>query len=95
MHKSDLTKEVAARCPELTQAQAKLAVDTAIEVINDSISKGENVALDGLGQFKLSDRAGRTGRNPATGEPIEVAATRVVSFKSARRLKASAKASMS
>ena len=58
-----------------------------VEAVADSLKKGDSVSLVGFGTFTVKDRAARTGRNPQTGEPIQISAARVPSFKAGKALK--------
>ncbi|MBI2097412.1 MAG: HU family DNA-binding protein [Candidatus Vogelbacteria bacterium] len=70
-----------------TKVQAEQAVDTIIEAIVNSLKKGEEVSIAGLGIFSTKQRAARTARNPRTGEAIQVAAMKVPKFRAAKALK--------
>ena len=58
-----------------------------MESVTDSLKKGESVSLVGFGTFAIKERAARTGRNPQTGQPIEISAAKVPSFKAGKALK--------
>ncbi len=66
---------------EMTTEQAKGLYDLFVNVLKDSIIKEEKLFLNGFGTFKVSKRAARKGRNPRTGEEIEIKASKSVSFK--------------
>jgi DNA-binding protein HU-beta len=70
-----------------TRADAERAVETMIDSIVDSLKKGQEVSIAGLGIFATKKREGRTGRNPRTGETIEIPAMRVPKFRAAKALK--------
>lgn len=70
-----------------TRADAERAVETAIDAIVDSLKKGDEVSIAGLGIFATKVRNGRTGRNPRTGETIEIPSMRVPKFRAAKALK--------
>ncbi|MFZ2593892.1 MAG: HU family DNA-binding protein [Minisyncoccia bacterium] len=74
-----------------TRADAERAVETIIASITKSLKKGDEVSIAGLGIFQAKMRAGRTGRNPRTGETIKVPAMRVPKFRAAKALKDSVK----
>ncbi|WUH96940.1 HU family DNA-binding protein [Spirillospora sp. NBC_00431] len=57
------------------------AVDAILNAIQEAVAKGDKVAITGFGSFERADRPARTARNPATGKPIQVPATRVPKFK--------------
>lgn len=71
----------------LTQKQADAALDAILETITSELTKGEKVQLTGFGTFEVRERAARTGRNPATGETIEIAASKAPAFKAGKKLK--------
>ncbi|WP_423910014.1 HU family DNA-binding protein [Candidatus Spongiihabitans sp.] len=86
MNKSDLTEAVVASA-NLNKSSAGKAVDAVFEAIEGAMSRGDSVSLIGFGTFSVSDRAARTGRNPRTGETIQIAASRVAKFKAGKGLK--------
>ncbi len=70
-----------------TKVQAELVVDTVIDSIVNSLKKGEEVSIAGLGIFSVKQRAARQARNPRTGEMVQVAAMKVPKFRAAKALK--------
>ncbi|KMY49004.1 HU family DNA-binding protein [Peribacillus loiseleuriae] len=90
MNKTELVSAVAAQA-ELTKEDAKKAVDALIETISNTLSKEEKIQLVGFGTFEVRDRAARTGRNPQTGEEIQIAASKVPAFKPGKELKEAVK----
>lgn len=70
-----------------TKTAAEEAVEVVINSITDSLKKGDEVSIAGLGIFSAKQRAARTARNPRTGETIQVAAMRVPKFRPAKGLK--------
>ena len=70
-----------------TKVQAEQAVETMINSIIDSLKKGEEVSIAGLGIFSVKQRAAREARNPRTGEAIQVPAMKVPKFRAAKALK--------
>lgn len=86
MNKSDLVNEVAERT-ELSKKDAGAAVDAVFQTIMDSLGEGEKVQIIGFGNFEVRDRAARKGRNPQTGEEIQIAATKVPAFRAGKALK--------
>jgi len=70
-----------------TKTTAEQAVEKVIEVIIDSLKKGEEVSIAGLGIFSVKERAARQARNPRTGEAISVPAMKVPKFKASKHLK--------
>ena len=75
----------------LNKREAKELVDMLFNSINDLLSEGHEVKLSGFGNFQLRDKSARPGRNPRTGEDVEISARRVVTFKSGQKLKESVK----
>ncbi|AMO56293.1 MULTISPECIES: HU family DNA-binding protein [Endozoicomonas] len=86
MNKSELIDSIAASA-DIPKAQAGRALDAMINTVTDALKNGEQVVLVGFGTFAVKDRAARTGRNPQTGEPIEIAAAKIPSFKAGKALK--------
>ncbi|BFM16399.1 DNA-binding protein HU-beta [Maricurvus nonylphenolicus] len=86
MNKSELIEAVAASA-DIPKAAAGRAVDAVVETVTSALKEGDQVVLVGFGTFAVKDRAARTGRNPQTGEPIEIAAAKIPSFKAGKALK--------
>lgn len=86
MNKSELIEAIAASA-DIPKAAAARALDAMVETVTDSLKKGESVSLVGFGTFAVKERAARTGRNPQTGQPIEISAAKVPSFKAGKALK--------
>ncbi len=86
MNKSELVEAVAASA-DISKAAAGRALDAVIESIGAALKEGDQVALVGFGTFLVKERAARTGRNPQTGEPIEISAAKIPSFKAGKALK--------
>ena len=86
MTKNDLAEAVAQRTG-LPASQARNALEAAIEVISTELGRGNEVALAGFGKFSVSHRAARQGRNPSTGQPIQIAASNGAKFSAASALK--------
>jgi len=86
LNKSELVDQVAART-NLSKKEAGLAVDAMFESIESALASGEKVQIVGFGSFEVRDRSARTGRNPQTGEEIEIEARRVPVFKAGKALK--------
>ena len=91
MKKGELIAEFAKRT-ELSGAAANTAVNTIIEIITERLKKGDTVGITGFGTFSVSKRAARKGRNPATGEPIKIAATKTPKFSAGATLKSAVNA---
>ena len=90
MNKTELVKVVAEQA-ELTQKDAAKAVDALIETISETLAQEEKIQLIGFGTFEVRERAARKGRNPQTGEEIEIAASKVPAFKPGKELKEAVK----
>lgn len=86
MNKTELIEEVVEKS-ELTKKDATKAVDAVFDVITNALSNGESVQLIGFGNFEVRERAARKGRNPQTGEELEIAASKVPAFKPGKSLK--------
>jgi DNA-binding protein HU-beta len=71
----------------LSRADSGKALDGLIESVTEALTSGDSVQLIGFGTFLVKDRAARTGRNPKTGEPLEIAAAKVPAFKPGKALK--------
>lgn len=80
MNKFELINAMAAESG-LSKTDAKKALDAFISVVTNAMKEGDKVALVGFGTFSVSERAGRTGINPSTKQPIEIPAKKVVKFK--------------
>ena len=88
MNKGDLINKVAEEA-NISKAQATDAINSVINAIGDTLKDGNKVSLVGFGTFATSHRAARTGRNPKTGETLEIAAKNVVKFKPGKELTSS------
>ncbi|MGL6518497.1 HU family DNA-binding protein [Aeromonas caviae] len=86
MNKSDLIMAVA-ESADITRAKAEAAVNALMTTITAELKEGGSVALTGFGTFQVRARAARTGRNPQTGEAIEVAAANIPGFKAGKSLR--------
>ncbi len=86
MNKGEFVDAVAAK-GEMSKADAAAAVDAVLDSVTDAMQKGDQVTLVGFGTFLVRGREARTGRNPRTGEPLQIAASNVPSFKAGKALK--------
>jgi len=86
MNKAELIDAVA-DAADISKAAAGRSVDTMLEVITESLKSGATVTLVGFGTFSSRRRNARTGRNPRTGEPIQIAASNLPVFKPGKALK--------
>jgi DNA-binding protein HU-beta len=86
VNKTELIDAVAEGA-DISKAAATRAVDTMLDSISKSLATGNQVTLVGFGTFSVKQRAARTGRNPRTGEPIDIPAAKVPGFKAGKALK--------
>jgi DNA-binding protein HU-beta len=86
MNKAELISSVAEKT-ELTKKDSEKAVNAVLETIGAALGKGDKVQLVGFGTFEIRERAARKGRNPQTGEEIDIAAARVPVFKAGKSLR--------
>ncbi|MDF2682734.1 MAG: hbs [Brevibacillus sp.] len=86
MNKTELIAKVA-EMTELTKKDSSKAVDAILDSISSSLQNGEKVSLIGFGNFEVRERAARKGRNPQTGEEIEIASSKLPAFKPGKELK--------
>ena len=85
MNKTELIATVAEKA-ELSKKDSEKAVAAVFDAITESLKAGDKVALVGFGTFDVKARPERTGKNPRTGEPGAIAATRVPTFKAGKGL---------
>ena len=86
MNKTELIA-AAAEASGLTKKDAEKALNAAIEAITAALAEGDKVQVSGFGIFEVKTREARMGRNPRTGEPMEIAASKTPSFKASKTLK--------
>lgn len=86
MNKAELIDAVAAGA-DLSKADAGRAVDAVVDSVTSALAKGQQVSVVGFGTFSVKHRAARSGRNPRTGETIQIAASNVPGFKAGKALK--------
>lgn len=86
MNKTDLINNVAEKA-EVTKKDAEKVVNAVFASISDALTAGEKVQLVGFGTFEVKERAARVGRNPQTGETINISASKVPGFKAGKVLK--------
>jgi DNA-binding protein HU-beta len=85
--KLDIVNTVVGRVDGLSKKQATDAFDAIFDTIAELLDRGERVQITSFGSFSVAERAAREGRNPATGQKIQIAASRNPKFKPARELK--------
>ncbi|WP_290649698.1 HU family DNA-binding protein [Aquisalimonas sp.] len=86
MNKSELVEAVAQNA-DLSKASAARAVDAMVDAVTRALKENDSVSLVGFGTFTVRERAARSGRNPRTGDTINIPATKVPSFKAGKALK--------
>ena len=86
MNKTELVEQIAAKA-ELSRRDAESAVEAALNTIEEQLARGGEITLTGFGKFHVASRSARTGRNPQTGAPIEIKASRVPRFSAGSKLK--------
>ena len=85
MNKQELVSAIAAGSG-LTNVDSEKALNATTQAIKGALAKGESIQLIGFGTFSVNERAARTGRNPQTGKEIQIAAKKVVKFKTGKAL---------
>jgi len=86
MNTSDIADQIAST-NGLTKADAKKIVDGVFAAITDAAAKGDEISIPGFGKFKVKNSPERDGRNPATGAPMKIAASRKLGFSVAKAVK--------
>jgi DNA-binding protein HU-beta len=86
MNKTELIDAVSSSA-DLSKAEATRAVDAVVDSITETLRKGDSVTLVGFGTFEVRERAARSGRNPQTGETIQIKASRAPAFKAGKAFK--------
>ena len=86
MNKQELISKIAEKA-DISRKDATAALTALITSITEALKAGEKIAIPNLGTFEVRERAARTGKNPRTGEAVEIAAKRLPAFKSAKALK--------
>jgi DNA-binding protein HU-beta len=86
LNKAEFVESIAGKT-EFSRRDAELAVDAALETIEQELSRGREITLTGFGKFHVSKRSARQGRNPATGETIQIKASKVPKFSAGSKLK--------
>lgn len=86
MNKAELVKHLA-ESADVTKAQAESVLNALVATVKDTVAAGNEIAITDLGKFSATERAARTGRNPKTGEDIEIPAKRAPKFNPAKSFK--------
>ena len=87
MTKSELIAKLAEKNPQLYLRDVEIIVETIIHEMSDALVRGDRVELRGFGAFSVKEREARTGRNPRTGETVQVEAKRMPAFKAGKDLR--------
>ena len=87
MTKSELVEIIAAKQTQLSVKDVELAVKTIIDLMSQTLSQGQRIEIRGFGSFSLHYRAPRAGRNPKTGESVQLTAKHVPHFKPGKELR--------
>lgn len=87
MTKAELVDKIYVKAALPSKAKAEEALDAVISCLRDALIEGDSVTFTGFGSFKVNTRAERKGRNPRTGEPITIPASKVVKFTPGKTLK--------
>lgn len=87
MTRSDLVEELAARFGQLTQRDAEAAVKTILDAVSDALVRGHRIEIRGFGSFSVNRRPPRMGRNPRSGEAVQIPEKRVPHFKPGKALR--------
>ena len=90
MNKSELIDAIAAGA-EVSKSQAESALNAMIDAVQDAVSSGDKVTLPGFGSWSQSQRSARQGRNPRTGEIVQIPASKGVKFSAGAKFKAAVK----
>ncbi len=87
MTKSGLIEEVAKRTPHISKKDTEVVVNTIFDSMTQALKEGERIEIRGFGSFQVKTRDAREGRNPKTGEPVQISAKRTPFFKVGKELK--------
>ena len=87
MNKTDLIKNVSAQIEGATQKDVAVILDTVLETIKNTLASGEKVAIAGFGNFEVTERAAREGKNPRTQEKLIIPASKAPKFKASKNFK--------
>jgi len=86
MTKAEFVSKVAEKT-ELTKADSEKAVNAFLETVTETLKSGDKVVFTGFGSFEVTERAAREGRNPSTGEKLQIKASKAPKFKAGKGLK--------
>lgn len=86
MNKAELITAVSEEA-EVSKTDTKKVIDAFVKTVSDAMKNGDSVQLTGFGTFEVTERSARTGRNPQTGETVQIAACKTPKFKAGKTLK--------
>ncbi|MBQ1917322.1 MAG: HU family DNA-binding protein [Lachnospiraceae bacterium] len=86
MNKTELVTEIAEKA-DTSKKEAEVVLRAFTDVVTEQLKKGEKIQLVGFGTFEVAERSARTGRNPQTGEEMQIAASKAPKFKAGKALK--------
>lgn len=87
MKKSELLARMKEQNPNFTDEQLSDSIEAIFNVVSDALTEGKRVEIRGFGAFSVKEKAARVGRNPRTGEPVQIEAKNTVHFKPGKDLK--------
>jgi integration host factor subunit beta len=87
MTRSELITRIASQFPSLTRADVEIAPVTILDAMGDTLANGDRIEIRGFGVFQLNHRPPRIGRNPKTGEKVQVPAKYIPHFKAGKELR--------
>ena len=87
MTKAELVDKIAEKKPGLTRKQVEIVVNTVLEGIKDALSREDKVEIRGFGSFRVRHRRAKEGRNPKTGETVQVPPKKVPFFKAGKEMR--------
>lgn len=87
MKKSDLVKKLAKKVEDLNLKESELIVNTVFDAMTEALASGDRIEIRGFGSFHVKERRAREGRNPKTGEKVQVQAKKIPFFKAGKGLK--------
>ncbi len=87
MTKAELLEKIHAKAGLATKSKTEAVLDSTLAVLTEALTDGQTITMTGFGTFKVSERAARKGRNPRTGEEIDIPACNVVKFTPGKTLK--------
>ena len=87
MNTNELVDKLSAGSEVLSKTKIRQLLEAAFAIVGDAVASGDEVTINGFGKFKAADRPAREGRNPGTGQPIQIAASRKAAFSPAKQFR--------